>query len=156
MDSKKQSEIVEKYWNATSSASEENTLLWSDLTQLEESERQHFQQLKAFSKLSLGEAFTEDIVQQLEQETPVRRLIPAMVWRVAAILLLGLSFYYLYPPQPIPEKASAVLALEEDPERAYEVTKQALLLVSTKLNKAAAIGLPLEKFEETKNKIEKK
>jgi len=119
----------------------------------------HFKQLKQFSELSLDTAFEQALLAKIEQEklSLIRPLIPSVVWKVAAAVVIGLATYFLYQPMPMTEETTQIIALEEeDPEKAFEVTKQALLLISAKLNKASKVELPLGKFEETRVKIQEK
>jgi len=154
MKAKKQSELVKKYWAGESSVEEEKQLLESDLTALEGKERIHFQQLKDFSNFTLDAEFQTELLAKIaETETPVRRLNPQILWRAAAAVLVCLSLFFLYQPITPTIEETQIAALEEDPEKAFEITKQALLLVSAKLNKAAKVELPLEKFEEMQDKI---
>ena len=154
MEAKNQSELVKKYWKGESSAAEEKELLKSDLSNLEEKEGRHFQQIRDFSKMSLGPEFEAEIMAKIEREsTPVRRLNPRILLRVAAAVFVCLSMYFLYQPLEQTTEETQLAALEEDPEKAFEITKQALLLVSAKLNKASKVALPLDKFEETQTKI---
>ena len=154
MEAKNQSELVKKYWAGESTVEEEKQLLESNLDSLAEKDQAHFQQLKDFSKMSLGADFGKEIMAKIAQEsTPVRRLNPNLIWKVAAAILLCLSMYFLYQPLEQTTEEAQLAALEEDPEKAFEITKQALLLVSTKLNKAAKVDLPLDKFEEVQTKI---
>jgi len=156
MEAKKQSGLAKKYWKGISTEIEDKLLINSSLKGLEEADEAHFEQLKKFNKLSLGDDFGQSIMKQIEatQTGRTRRLIPSMIWKVAAAVAIGLCSYWLYQPMTTMEAPTQQLAaLEDDPEKAFEVTKQALLLISSKLNKAAAVDLPLEKFEETRAKI---
>ena len=158
MEAKKQSELAKKYWAGTSTSTEEKALLKSALNGVEGGEKTHFEQLQQFSKLSLDATFEAELMDKINAEKPAisRRLIPSIVWKVAAALLLGLSTYFLYQTMSVVEENTQLAALEEDPVKAFEVTKQALLLISTKLNKATKVDLPLDKFEETRVKIQEK
>ncbi len=154
MEAKNQSELVKKYWKGESSVEEEKELLKSNLSHLEVKENTHFQQIRDFSKMSLGPDFEAELMAKIKQEsTPVRQLHPRMLLRVAAAVLVCVSMYFLYQPLEQTTEETQLAALEEDPEKAFEITKQALLLVSAKLNKASKVALPLDKFEETQTKI---
>lgn len=159
MEAKKQSELAKKYWAGKSTSAEEKALLNSALNGVEAEEKTHFEQLQQFSELSLDAAFEAELMDKINAEkTAIRRpLIPAIVWKVAAAVLIGLSTYFIYQPMPVIEENIQIAALEEeDPAKAFEVTKQALLLISSKLNKASKVDLPLDKFEETRAKIQEK
>ncbi len=159
MEANKQSEIAKKYWEGASTEKEEKALLNSALDGVAENEKAHFELLKQFSNLSLDATFEEVLMNKIsaEKQAVNRRLVPAMVWKVAAAVLIGLSTYFLYQPMTVVEDSTKIAAFEkEDPEKAFEVTKQALLLISSKLNKASKVDLPLNKFEETRTKIQEK
>lgn len=153
METKKQSEIVEKYWKGESTLAEERTLLSSNLKGVEEEERNHFETIKQFSDLTLGADFEADFLEKIStNDAPIRLLMPSLLLKIAAIFVLGLSLYFLYEPMQVLEEPTEIAAIE-DPEEAYEVTKQALLLISEKLNKASAVDVGLDKFETARNKI---
>lgn len=159
MEANNQSEIAKKYWKGATTEKEEKALLNSSLDGIEEGEKTHFELLKQFSNLSLDATFEEELMHKIsgETQTITRRLIPTMVWKIAAAVLIGLSTYFLYEPMRVVEDTPQIAALEEDdPEKAFEITKQALMLISSKLNKAAKVDLPLSKFEETRVKIQEK
>ncbi len=159
MEANKQSDLAKKYWEGKTTPAEEKALLNSSLNGLEGEEQMHFKQLKQFSELSLDTAFEQALLAKIEQEklSLIRPLIPSVVWKVAAAVVIGLATYFLYQPMPMTEETTQIIALEEeDPEKAFEVTKQALLLISAKLNKASKVELPLGKFEETRVKIQEK
>lgn len=159
MEAKKQSGLAKKYWKGESTLAEEKALLKSSLKGVSSDEKEHFEQLKKFSTLSLETDFELGIMDKIgEEKQAIRRsLIPYIVWKIAAVVVFGLSTYFLYQPIVTEVDAPQLVAFEkEDPEKAFEMTKQALLLISTKLNKASKVDLPLNKFEETRKKIQEK
>ena len=154
MDSKKQSELVKKYWEGQTTPEEEKALMASALEDLEMDDQAHFSQVKTFSEIQLVPDFEVSFLEKIEAEESaiIRPMLPNLVWKVAAVFLLGLSFYFLSVPAT--KMVDPMIAeAEEDPEKAFELAKQALLLVSAELNKAAEINVALDKFEETKAKI---
>ncbi len=153
MKAKKQSEIVEKYWEGKSRQAEEQALLNSDLSGVATDEKAYFESIKQFSELSLGSDFEAAILEKISADEPkIRQLNPSWLLKIAAVFALGLSFYFMYQPIPVLEESNEIAAIE-DPEEAFEVTKQALLLISEKLNKASAVDVGLDKFEDARNKI---
>jgi len=153
METKKQSEIVKKYWNGESTPAEEQALLNSDLNGVKEEEKAHFETIKQFSELSLDTDFEVAFLEKIATTEPlIKRLMPSVFLKIAAVFVLGLSLYFLYQPMQILEEPTEIAAIE-DPQEAYEVTKQALLLISEKLNKANAVDVGLDKFEAARNKI---
>lgn len=159
MEAKKQKELAKKYWEGKTTKVEENALLNSSLDGVEETQKAHFEQLNQFSKLSLDANFEGELMDKIGADNQAirRKLVPSIVWKVAAAVLIGCSTYFLYQPIPVVEEMPQIAALEEDdPAKAFEVTKQALLLISSKLNKASKVDLPFNKFEETRAKIQEK
>jgi len=121
---------------------------------LEGEDMAHFQQLNNFSGLTLEDTFKAELLAKIEAaDKPIRRLNPQILWRVAAAVLISLPLYFLVQPMKPTAEEVQIAVLEEDPEKAFEITKQALLLVSTKLNKATKVNLSLDKFEEIQSKI---
>ena len=155
MDSNKKY-LLDKYWKGETSASEERDLLQTiaSIEDLSAEEKAYFNQIEQFAQLSLNEEFENSIIEKIEREEKpsFRRIIPAFYWKIAAAVLLLLSLTFLFFPYQKTEEP-ALLAMEEDPEKAFEITKQALLLVSAKLNKASEITVALDKFNEAQERI---
>jgi hypothetical protein len=156
MDYKKLAALKEKYWKGETSIEEEQLLFNEQATSLDETkeEAQYFNKIKQFRQLSLETDFTESFINEKQEAKfrTIRKVVPAIYWQAAAAILLVLSFYFIFPTVQ-ETKEVPVIALEEDPEAAFEVTKQALLLISTKLNKASEVTTALDKFGETQAKI---
>ena len=129
----------------------------SDLNSVSENEKTHFKQLQTFSKLELDQAFKTKLEEafELQKGDRVRAIFPSVLWKAAAIFCVGIGSYYLWLPSTV-TTAEPLAAIEDDPEKAFEITKQALLLVSTKLNKASELNTGLDKFDEAQSKIKRK
>lgn len=93
----------------------------------------------------LSSDFEKRLLEKLDPkpETPVRRLFP-MVWRVAAAVLMAFTAGYLgymlpqwQQSQPVAGQIDWEKYEIDDPELALEETKEALLLLSEKLNRSA-------------------
>ncbi|MEM1119841.1 MAG: hypothetical protein AAGJ18_05295 [Bacteroidota bacterium] len=154
MKANQQSEVAQKYWKGESSAAEETMLLKSDLSELTEEEKEHFAMIQQFQKQSLDADFEKGLLEKIEvKPAKIRRLNPSFLLKIAAAIALLLSVYWIYEPAAILEETNEIAAIE-DPEEAYEVTKQALLLISEKLNKANTVNVGIDKFETTRQKIQ--
>jgi len=151
MDYNKYKKLIEKYWAGETSEAEEQWLFSKENTfPAEAEESKYFEQIGQYRQLDSGKDFSYLFADEAQdRQSPI---IPLFFWRVAAVLLIGFSLYFLYQPMDLNEP-EAVLVAEEDPEKAYEVTRQALLLISQKLNKASELTVALDKFEEAKEKI---
>ena len=147
-------ELLEKYWQGETTLEEEAQL------------REHFQQAEPPPHLrhvaalfqhyearpQLGKEFDRRIDAQLK-EGRVVSLWPALLKVAAAVMLFVAgalwlrSAYVLEEPTTVPV---AVLPSDtyEDPEKAYEEAKQALLLVSSLMNEGTEHLSNLEEFSE--------
>ncbi len=156
MDSSKKARLLDKYWKGNTSLSEEKALLkqMESIENLSEEESAYFKQIQQFSQLSLDEEFSISIIQKTEEKKTdkTQRILPPFYLRIAAAILLFLSLIFLFFPYQKTEEPP-LLAMEEDPKKAFEITKQALLLVSAKLNKASEVTVALDKFNEVQDRI---
>ena len=157
MASKNNKALLEKYWRGETSAEEERLLR----RQLDEfpgtfdpEEEQLFRQLDQFSNLSLGVEFGQEFMQTVTTQEARRIPIWKRLQSIAAviILLVGLSavIAIYFKPQPSP-----ILAAEEDPEKAYQMATEALMLMSSKLNAASEYTAELDRFNDAAEVIKK-
>ncbi|MEM6319781.1 MAG: hypothetical protein AAF960_19065 [Bacteroidota bacterium] len=159
MDKNKLAELREKYWRGETSISEEKAFLENNNSVSTEEEADYFNDLQAFSKLTLDDAFGEKIMAEIENESiseaTLRPFIPRVVWQIAAAIALLVGTYVAYQSAELtaPNVEKTIVLQEEDPEKAFEVTKQALLLISQNLNKASEVTGALDKFESAQTKI---
>lgn len=157
MDSNKKTPLTEKYWQGLSTPEEEKLLLQNHRSSEDETAA-YFQQLQAFSKLTLPTAKKQELLHQLEQESrPKRRFLrPVFILKMAAVIAccLGASIWLFQTDNQVVETVHAQAISKAEQEQAFELTKQALLLVSAKLNKASKVTVALDKFGEAQAKIE--
>lgn len=157
MDSNKKKQQTEKYWQGLSSLEEEQQLQ-KDYCSDEGETATYFQQLGAFSKLTLPIEKKQELLSQLEQKTiPQRRYLkPFFILKMAAVIAccLGASIWLFQTDNQVVEPVHVQPISKAEQEKAFEITKQALMLVSAKLNKASKVTVALDKFGKAKTKIE--
>ncbi len=157
MESQKIDEWLEKYWKGETSLEEEAQL------------RRYFQEqeppahLRSVAALfqyydappRLDERFDEQLMERLPQEK-VASMWPSLlkIAAVVALFLLGaLWTKHAYLDAPAPAPVAVAPDTYEDPERAYEEAKQALLLVSSLMNEGTQHLTKLEEFDEAQQTI---
>ena len=161
MELPKVNELLEKYWQGETSREEEAQL------------RRYFREeeppaaLRSVAELfryydhppQLDEDFDEQLLAQLSEGKSVA-MWPALlkIAAVVAIFLAG-AWWTKQAYFTSPEPAVAIVTSSdtyEDPERAYEETKQALLLVSSLMNEGTQHLAKLEKFDEAQQTVREK
>ena len=147
-------ELLEKYWQGETTLEEEAQL------------REHFQQAEPPAHLrhvaalfqhyearpQLGKEFDRRIDAQLK-EGNVISWWPTLLKVAAAVMLLVVGALWLKSAYVLEEPATAPVAglpsdTYEDPEKAYEEAKQALLLVSSLMNEGTEHLGNLEEFDQ--------
>ena len=142
--------LVKKYWLAETSSAEEWQLKEEADTLSGERERNHFNTLHQFSKLKLDEAFQQEIIASIEEQSIIaEKKIKWSTYRnIAASLLLLIAAGSIYWSMQQQQKAIAS-------ELAFEEAKSALLLMSTQLNKGTSSTYTIRKFSTTQQKIKR-
>ena len=138
--------LLDKYWEGESTVQEETQLREFFTSADVPEDLKTFQPLFQFFQLeqdkNLNGAFDQRLIQKLkssEKRTVKVRTIPYYLMRIAAVGLLLVSIYFVNDQWN--QNAAEPMASEEmTPEEVYAQTKQALLLVSAKLNKGADIA----------------
>ena len=158
MDSKHE-QLLDKYWRAESIPEEETMLKKYFLAEddaMNQEEHTYFQKLGEFSQLRTNVHFDNEVLQKLKG-VPSPSIWPALLrkrWQIAATVLVAISLsVFLFQRE---RQEGEPIAADEDLQNAFELTKQALLLVSTELNKGATYTVALDKFDETMEKIKNK
>lgn len=158
MELLKINELLDKYWAGETTREEEAQL------------RRYFREedppaeLRAVAELfhyydappQLNEAFDERLLGQLSAPGKSRVMWPTLlkIAAVVAIFLLGaLWAKHTYLAEEVVPVAT-VQDTYQDPERAYEETKQALLLVSSLMNEGTQHLTKLEEFDEAQRAVE--
>ena len=157
MESQKIDEWLEKYWRGETSLEEEAQL------------RRYFREheppphLRSVATLfrhydappRLDESFDERLKPHLREEKTVP-MWPRLLRIAAAVTLLLVGALWLsqsYDNPPTPAPVATVQDTYEDPERAYEEAKQALLLVSSLMNEGTQHLTKLEEFDEAQQQV---
>ena len=155
MDYKIKKQLLEKYWRGETSPEEEIRLraIVPHLDEVASEEKIYFEQLDQFSELSLDETFDIDYLeQQSSTKTKIRSLTFFQnIRKIAAAALILLSLAVM--TYRMMDQKAPVLAEEEDPQKAFELAKQSLMLISSKLNKGATYTYELEHFELLQEKV---
>lgn len=157
MESQKIDEWLEKYWKGETSLAEEAQL------------RRYFQEeeppphLRSVAALfqhydapqRLDDGFDEQLIKHLREQKAVPMWPNLLkIAAVVALFLLGaLWVKHTYLDAPAPAPVAVAPDTYEDPERAYEEAKQALLLVSSLMNEGTQHLTKLEEFDEAQQTI---
>lgn len=169
MDSEKTKWLSDKYWKSESSIAEEQELrkIAQDKEQtkaLAPEESAYFNVLNEVDNLKLDESFEKSLFQKIEREESLNKSLSLLargknLWqgtysslvRIAATVLIILaSGMIIYNASQQRKEAIA----QKEAREAFEVTKQALLLVSAKLNKGASYTTDvIGKFDEAQQKV---
>jgi len=152
MEPKKIERLLEKYWEGETSSSEEKLL--KDFfakgtvpTHLQKA-ASVFAYFEEQQKIELKDTAFDRDVTELLLEKPA-----GFSWLriAAAVLLICASIFVIYKMNPkiVEEEAIVENAIDfEDPEKAYEETKKALLMISAKLNAPQEYTSELSKINE--------
>jgi hypothetical protein len=150
--------LLEKYWNCETTLEEESLLQeylsGSDITEDLKEFAPLFQYYKSQRKVKISEGFEEKVINEIEsKEKKGKRKYLHIYYKAAAAVILILFFVTIQQRFiAVREKATVVVQdTFDDPEKALEETKKALLLVSEKWNKGKENIAKLSEF----NKAEK-
>ena len=135
-------QLLEKYWNGETTIAEERTI------------KEYFK--KNPSITGTGHYFSD--LNKAKQEAPDSRFVHPVLagnnsnWysAVAAAIMLGIVVTAFFFTQNNTKQTQFAV---DDPKEAYEVTRQALMMVSEGLNKGKTYSYELEKFNEVKKII---
>lgn len=148
-------QLLDKYFDGQTSLQEEQELRrYFNGTQVDpslEAYRPYFQFLTQAKQTQLSPDFESKLLQELKNEPPKSarlRTFNTYLLRVAAVALLALAVFFLLPGDDQPRRIAEEInweALEtQNEQEAFEQTKAALKLLSSKLNgtaKTATKGL---------------
>ena len=159
MDLKNVKALYKKYWDGKTSIEEEETLknIYVDSENIDESERIYLQFLeKERSSDVLGSEFDDSIIEIVESKNDTRKSKTYRFWYAAASIVffatIGIIFKNNFVEPTVP---AAVVQQDtfDDPEKAFEETKKALLLLSSKLNSGSEYTTKFSKFEQNQKRI---
>jgi len=163
MDSKKAEALREKYWEGKTSLEEETELkrYLSAGSFSNEPDKTYFDFLHNKSMLKpLNEAFDNEILDLIHEKNNALKPKKNMLtyWYIAASLVLVISASIIFRNEIIKvEKPINVVQTDtyDDPEKAFEETKRALLLISSRLNQTNEYTSQFSKFEESQKNLKK-
>ena len=153
MEWKEIKQLSEKYWKAETTLEEEKKLIkniTSSNDPLDPQEVEYFKTLEQFSKARLNDDFDKKFFEGIrESETKTIRFYHHKWIQMAAsvILVIGMAGGIHFQKQ-------RELARQQEARAAFEIAKNALFLVSDKMNRGNEYTMEgLKKFEETHQKI---
>ncbi|NJN25405.1 MAG: hypothetical protein HC819_05235 [Cyclobacteriaceae bacterium] len=163
MDSKKAATLLSKYQSGKTNRNEEKELKahFARVANKEGPDQVYFQYLqKKRSEAHLGDDFDAMVLHQIEGKSnadPGRHGV-LRYWYLAASLALLLTMGVLFRNEtsnknPATTGAMAEVDTYDDPELAFEETKQALLLLSARLNGGSEYASEFAKFEKGQNTL---
>lgn len=161
MDSKKAEVLREKYWEGKLSDDEEKVLKAYFLNSSDKADPDHayFNYLnEKRTQDKLDDRFDEEILNQIDKQENSRKPqhILLKYWYVAASLALIISLSIIFNQELTrADKVERVVKVDsyEDPEKAFEETKRALLMISSKLNQSGEYATKFSKFEESQKHL---
>lgn len=153
MDYSKIKILLEKYWNCETTVEEESLLKeYFSGTDIPEDLKEFtplFQYYKSQKAVRVSEEFEERVIREIEsKEKKGKRRYLHIYYKAAAAVILILFFVTIHQRFiAVREKATVIVQdTFEDPEKALEETKKALLLVSEKWNKGKNNIVKLSEF----------
>ncbi len=157
MDLKKLELLIDKYYKGSTTLAEEEALKkhFSSMTDMEDPDSVYFRFLREASiKSSPGDDFDEKIMGLISQKesVPQKKNVISKYWYLAASFVLMIGLGYAYRDVLIPSKPQIQIAdtdTWEDPQKAFEETKKALLMLSSNLNKGETYVAEFSKFEQS-------
>lgn len=176
MELQKINELLEKYWNGNTSLEEEQMLTQyfrdNEVPARLKGVAALFCQFEAGRQTEVPDKdFDDQVLQKISQVEPAKvrslpqRMLPqrqplhGQLWlKIAAILLIFLTAGLLWLNQadrelPVAEQTETTQDTYQDPQQAYEQTRQALLLVSSLMNEGTQHLEELEAFSEAQETI---
>ena len=125
--------LLNKYWEGQTSVEEER-----EIRQYFELHRDHADSTTAYFLMLSDEGEVEaPFTPELPLEAKTRPMWVKVMSIAASVLLIvfaGITISKYSVPETAPQSANTYVV--EDPDEAYEVARQALLLVSTKMNQS--------------------
>ena len=163
MDSKKAEALREKYWEGKTSREEETELkrYLSTGSFRNEPDKAYFDFLHNKSMLKpLNDEFDNEILDLIHEKNnalkPKKNILT--YWYIAASLVLVISASIIFRNEIFKvEKPINVVQIDtyDDPAKAFEETKRALLLISSRLNQTNEYTSQFSKFEESQKNLKK-
>lgn len=163
MEREEISRLLEKYWEGETSLEEDNKLkqfFKSEKTSEEWPKEQAYFQYLEEQKITSG-IDDDEILSHLENDNkkPAKQVnmwLTNMVKVAAVFLIIAAAVFFVREDyQTKKEKMDPVITdTFEDPQKAFEETKKALLLVSNQFNKGRKHAAKLSSFDDATEKVE--
>jgi len=161
MDSKKAEALLKKYWEGKVDQNEEMELknYFSVSTDLDELPSDYFNYLKEKRLQNpLTDDFDEEVLKIIGQNKnePRPKVFAIKYWYIAAslVLIFSLSIIFRNSIFKVDDQPQVVQTdTFEDPEKAFEETKRALLFISARLNQSSEYAAEFSKFEQNQNHL---
>ena len=137
------SKLTKKYWEGNTSAEEERILKKGFQNQFSKSmESMFFAELEKRKAVSTSKNFTNP-----QRKTTIFRQISAVAAMIIVLVALAIGFYG--------ENENNNTYTINDPQEAYDISRQALMLVSSNLNKGKTYTKKIDKINVIKYNINK-
>ena len=152
MESQNARTLMQKYWSGDTSPAEEAVLqrmAWEGSPELQEEEIEFLRNLQQYAEVDLPQEFDDELLSKLELRSRSSWIRPWLRVAAVAVILISAGFLVWHAGGQKQKK----LAQQEEARRAFELTKQALYLVSSELNRGASFAQELEVFDEIVEKI---
>lgn len=161
MDSKKAEVLREKYWEGKLSIDEEKELkiYFHDSSDEDNPDNAYFSYLNEKRAVNpLDDGFDEKILNQIDihENSKKPKRIAIKYWYAAASLALIISISIIFNQRFINvDKVENVVKVDtyEDPGKAFEETKRALLMISSRLNQSGEYASQFSKFDESQKNL---
>jgi len=160
MDLKKLDLLVDKYFKGETTLAEEEALKkhYSSMSESEDPDAMVFRFLNQSMKNAPGADFDEKIMSLIseQQPAPQRKNVISTYWYLAASFVLMLGLGYAFRDVIVPAKQPVVIAEADtwdDPQKAFEETKKALMMLSSNLNKSEGYVAEFSKFEQSQKHL---
>ncbi len=161
MESKKVKANLEKYWEGSSSLNEEKELKAHFLHKQEavDAEHEYFIYLRRKKdQQPLDARFDEKILGRIrtDNQDDKPKNISLKYWLAAAVLVLFISVSIIFRNEFIKvNNADNIVEVDtfDDPEKAFEETKRALLMISSKLNYGSNYATQFSKFDRSQSNL---
>jgi len=160
MNSKKAEALLKKYWEGRSSQKEELELksFFSKKEDGSEQDATYFRYLSSKKENApLDEIFDDQIIESIHSNSQSTRIIGFKFWYLAAAIALmitvGIILINTKTSEDIAPSQVVIVDTYDDPQKAFEETKKALLFLSSKLNEGSEYAAQLSKFEQSQEII---
>lgn len=164
MELQKINKLLEKYWQAETSEAEEKVLFeYFNQKEIDPSLKPYqplFIHQKVSSNRKLSGNFNEKILLEIHKKEQKKnrktKWLTYYLQTAAVITLLIISTIWLLPDystKKYKNKSNSQVEIE-DPNKAYETAKEALILVSTQINRGKIYAANIKKVQEAEEKLE--